>query len=109
MEYVYRHSIKPGKAVEYRDWLAKNHQIMKDHASEGWSYLGTWFDVRGFGSHDAESRWEIDDYSALGAGFGDEEMMTLLGEFFSEFVDHTHKPEAVLLKSASDVQIAAGS
>jgi hypothetical protein len=105
MEYVYRHSIKPGKAGEYRDWLQENEQAMNDHAAEGWSYLGTWFDVRGFGHHDAESRWEIDDYAALGAGFGDAEMVQLMGEFFSEFLDHTHKPQAVLLKSTAEVAI----
>lgn len=108
MEYVYRHSVRPGKAGEYRDWLQKNAQAIQDTASEGWTYLGTWFDLRGFGRHDAEARWQIDDYSALGAGFGNEEGLRLMGELFMEYIDHNHKPEAVLLKSVSEVVIAEG-
>ncbi len=103
LQWTYRFNVKPGKATSFRDWVLKNEQALRDHASPGWKYLGTWFSVRGFGSFDCEVRWEIESYGALGAGFGDEENQRLLNEFIGDFIDHTTRPEASLLRSASDV------
>lgn len=33
----------------------------------GWTYLGTWFDVMGFGQYDYESRWELNDHGSVNA------------------------------------------
>ena len=104
MQYVTRYQVALDKATTYREWLVENDQAMRDHAPEGWEYLGTWFTVRGFGSYTAESRWELSDYDALGAGFGDEVSRRLIGEWF-ELIDADRGMEATLLKSASEVDI----
>ncbi len=108
MQYVYRYSIKPGKVTEHLEWIRKNRQVFQDHAPEGWTYLGTWFTVQGFGPHDAESRWELEDYGSLGTGFGDEENQRLLAEFISEYQDDVNRPQVSLMKSMDEVSALAG-
>jgi hypothetical protein len=62
--------------------------------------------VRAFGQFDVETHWELDDYSALGAGFGDEAFQRLLGEWLG-FIDG--QVQSSLMKSAEDVDVLAGS
>ncbi len=68
----------------------------------------TWFTVRAFGSHDAEVRWDIDDYSALGAGWGDDTHLRLVQEFWA-FTDQSQGTQGALMKSAGDVITLPGS
>ena len=102
MQKIDRYHLKPQKAEAYREWLIKNDQAFRDHAPEGWTYLGTWFTVQGFGSYPVESRWEIDDYASLGSGFGDA-FQELMREW-SEYGDET-RHKSYLMKSATDVAI----
>jgi hypothetical protein len=62
MQYVFRYSIKPDRCGEYQQWLEANTNGGTQNA--GWTYLGTWFDLMGFGQYDYESRWEL---NALGS------------------------------------------
>jgi len=108
MQYIVRYDVVPGKAEAYRDWLVENEDEMREHQPAGWTYLGTWFTVLGFGSYQAESRWEVDDYAGLGAGFGDERLQELTRDSF-EFIDFGRPGETYLMKSATDVAIMDGS
>ncbi len=108
MQYVVRYDIVQGKAEQYRDWLLANEDAIRDHQPDGWSYLGTWFTVLGFGSYQAESRWEVDDYAGLGAGFGDDALQELTRESF-RFFDFGRPGETYLMKDATDVAIMEGS
>jgi hypothetical protein len=102
MQYINRYHVLPQKEVEFKAWLLENEPLLKEHAVEGWTYLGTWFTVMGFGYYACESRWEVDDYGALGAGWGDETNQRLMREWF-EFMDQSRGSEVYLMKSASDV------
>jgi hypothetical protein len=108
MEYVLRYDIKPDRATEFRAWITDNTANLAAHAAEGWTYRGTYFTVRGFGDYSNETRWEIDDYAALGAGFGDQDSVRLTQEWM-DFVDQTRPFQATLYKSASDVEILPGT
>jgi hypothetical protein len=105
LQYVFRYSVKPGMAGEFNQWLLDNHEGLRDHLPDGWHYLGTWFSVRGFGAHDCEVRYELDDYAAPGEGFGDEVSVGLLKEFFEKYQDSARPTEAYLLRAAGDVDI----
>jgi len=83
-------------------------QEIADNAPPGWKYLSTWLTVRGFGRSQCETRWELDDYSALGAGFGTERFQKL-GLEFRDFVDSAEGGETYLMKSASDIAIVKGA
>jgi hypothetical protein len=107
MQKIDRYNLKPEKAEAYRTWLLENDQDFKDHAPDGWSYLGTWFTVQGFGAYSVESRWEIDDYAALGNAFGDDTFQRLMQEW-SEFGDDVHAGETYLMKGADEVSIMEG-
>ena len=107
MQYVLRYDAKPGMSGAFRDWMRENEHDFKDHAAEGWHYLGTWFTVRVFGDSGVETRWEIDDYAALGSGFGDETAIRLANDWF-EFVDQSRPMRATLLKSAAEVDVLPG-
>ena len=104
MQYVTRYNLKPDKESEFRQWVLDNSSAIAENAPDGWSYLGTWFTVRLFGQYECESRWEIDDYAALGAGFGNEIMQRLWREWM-EFSDLSRDSEGCLMKSAEDVDI----
>jgi hypothetical protein len=106
MVYINRYNLKEGKNAEFHRWILENRDVLTEGSPEGWRYLGTLFTVRGLGQFDAETHWELDSYSALGAGFGDESFQRLLGEWLS-FVDG--QIEASLMKSAQDVEVLAGS
>jgi hypothetical protein len=108
MQYIARYDIAQGRAEEYRDWLAANEDAMREHQPDGWSYLGTWFTVLGFGSYQAESRWEVDEYAALGSGFGNATLQELTRDSF-QFFDFGRPGEVYLMKSATDVAIMEGS
>lgn len=108
MEYVLRYDVKPRSSTEFRQWLADNEENMARHAPEGWTYLGTWFTVRSFGDYTNETRWHIDDYSALGSGFGDSENVEMLQEWM-ELIDRNRPFQAVLYKDTSEVEILPGS
>ena len=66
--------------------MVENDADIRAHAAEGWEYLGTSMTVCGFGSYQAESRWEIGEYADLGSGFGNDVSQRLTGEFV-EYVD----------------------
>lgn len=106
LQYSYRYNIVPGKSGAYRDWVVANDRDLREHTPPGWTYLGTWFAVRGFGDFDCEARFEIDGYESLGAGFGDDEAQRLLRELFSEYIDWGTRPVATLSRAADDVSIA---
>ncbi len=108
LEYVYRFTLKSGKVGDFLEWLEENEGTFDEHGPAGWHYLGAWFVVRGFGGYDCEMRYQLDDYGALGSGFGDEENLRMLREFFSEYLDHNHRPEAVLLKTRDVLAVAEG-
>ena len=103
VQYIFRSQIKEDKSEEFRAWVLENHDLIAEHAPEGWTYLGTWFTVLRFGRYDAESRWELADYGALGAGFGDETMQRLLLGWWA-FLD-MNVAEAYLMKNAREVDI----
>ena len=108
MEYVLRYDVAPQRSTEFRDWLKANDNAFNDNAPDGWTYAGTWFTVRGFGEYTNETRWIIDDYAALGAGFGNEENVRLTGEWMS-FVDQTRPFQATLYTGATEVDILPGT
>jgi len=105
LEYVYRFSIDKGRQNEFIDWLRANEDDLKSHTRPGWTYVGTWLTVGGFGDYDGESRWSLESYGSLGEGWGDETAQRLLSEFF-ELVDHVHH-EANLLRSVATVSSPA--
>jgi len=107
LEYVYRYNLKVDMVEAYRDWVVANDTALRDHQPPGWAYLGTWFSVRSFGEFHCESRFQLDGYEALGAGFGDAETQRTSSEF-SEYVDWTNKPRAVVYRAAVDVVIPQG-
>ncbi|NNF69333.1 MAG: hypothetical protein HKN01_06145 [Acidimicrobiia bacterium] len=104
MQYITRYSLKDGVAVDFRDWVQKNGQELNEHAPEGWRYVGTFFTVMGFGKFEAETRWEVEDYSTFGGGFGDETFQRLFHEW-NEFINPNLPGETYLMKSAGDVAI----
>lgn len=108
MEYVLRYDIEPTKSVEFRTWLQNNEGVMHEHSPDGWTYLGTWFTVRSFGEYTTETRWQLDDYGALGAGFGDAENMRVMQEWMG-LIDQTRPFQAALYKSTDEVDILPGS
>ncbi len=107
MQYVERYNLKPNKAGAYREWLQQHEEMLTKEGPEGWKYLGTWFTVRGFGQHDCETRWELPDYSALGAGFGSEALQAAWAEIMDWF--ETAQYSATLMKSAAEVLIQKGA
>ena len=103
VQYIFRSRIKDDKSEEFRAWLLENDDLITEHAPEGWSYLGTWFTVMRFGRYDDETRWELADYGALSAGFGDDTFQRLLLEWWT-YTD-MNDAEAYLMKSATEVDI----
>ena len=101
LEYVYRFTIDRGKQNEFIEWLNTNEEKFKEHARPGWTYLGTWLTVGGFGEYDGESRWTLEGYASLGEGWGDEVAQQLLGDFFMT-TDNVHN-QANLLRSVATV------
>ena len=108
MQYVLRYDALPGKGGPLRDWIRDNEDGLRDTAAPGWHYAGTYFTVRNFGSYAVETRWDLDDYAALGAGFGDEVAVKLIQDWF-EFVDQSRPFEAQLLKDAGEVDVLPGT
>ena len=103
MQYVYRFNVMPRKAGALRDWLKQNDQLLREEQPEGWHYLGTWFTVRFFGKYNCEMRFELDDYDALGAGFGSDAFQRAFNEMFELVVPN--EQEAYLMKSSDEVSI----
>lgn len=106
MQVSYQFNIKEGRTSEFVQWVRDNEETMVDHAPDGWTYVGTWFTVQGFGDYDTEQRWEIEDYGSLGTGFGDEEFQRLIVES-ADFLQ-PHPQATTLMKSATDVTALAG-
>lgn len=104
LEYVFRFTVDRGRVNEFIDWVRANEDDLREHNRPGWSYLGTWFTVGGFGDYTGESRWSLESYDALGEGFGDETAQRLLSEFLA-ITDHVHR-EVTLLRAAGTVQTA---
>lgn len=102
LEWVYRFTVDRGKLNQFVDWLRANEDKLHEHTRPGWTYLGTWMTVGGFGRYSGESRWSLESYAALGEGWGDETAQALLTEFL-EMTDHVAH-EATLLRSAATVQ-----
>lgn len=109
MQVVYRFRIKPEKQEAYVQWLRDNEDNLRNHTRDGWAYLGTWFVLQNLGDYDAESRWELDDYSAFGSDFGDETAQRLINEFLSDFLDPGTPLVGTPLKSFDEVTTLPGS
>lgn len=107
MQYVMRFDVEPNRAGEFRTWLVEHDDTIRSSSREGWTYLGTWFTVQGFGAYQAEVRFEIDDYAALGADSSEDNEKVL--QQWMDFVDDRRPVDTSLMKSASDVIILAGS
>ena len=108
MQVVYRFRLVPHRVEEFVEWLEANQESLVSNPREGWTYLGTWFVLQNLGDYDAESRWELDDYSAFGAGFGGEETVRLITEYL-DFVDPATPMVGTPMKSLSDVRALPGS
>lgn len=104
MQLVMRYHVPFKKSPEFKGWLLENKKVLADNQLEGWTHLGTWFTVRFLGHFPYETRWEIDDYDALGAGWGNETLQNLMREWL-EFVDLDRDHETYLMKSAADISI----
>ena len=96
LEYVFRFSIPSGKQGEFIEWV---NDSFNEHNAEGWTYLGTWLTVVGLGLSDAETRWTLDDYAALGNWYGDEEGQRQVAKFLGEYVDHSQPRHYSLMRS----------
>lgn len=105
MQCVIRYDVEAKRSEEHRTWLLDNEKSISESDRPGWEYLGTWFTVQGFGSYQAEVRWEIDDYAALGAEMT-EQGLELFKKWIG-FVDQGRPTENTLMKSASDVIVVA--
>ena len=108
MQYVARYDLKPYKATEFIAWLEENEATYAENAMEGWTYLGTWGTVHQLGRFDFETRWELEEYASLGAGWGNETFQRLQLEWL-EFIDQTRDMETSLMKSVSVVSIMPGT
>ncbi len=108
MQYIQRGNLKLHKVGEFHEWLARNEALIKEHAPEGWTYLGTWFTVRGLGKFDCETRWELSDYAALGADWGNETFQDLIRQWV-EFIEPSVPGETCMMKSAADIRIFKGA
>ena len=107
MQYIQRFNLKHNRAGEYRELLKKYDQTLREGQPEGWTYLGTWFTVLGFGRYEVEVRFELRDYADLGAGFGSEALQKAYLEMMDMFTDEPW--ETYLMKSAEDVRIMEGT
>ncbi len=103
MEIIYHFNIKENRAGEYAEHIAKNEQTMREHSPDGWAYRGTFFTVQGLGKYDAQQRWEIEDYSKLGAGWGHDETWDRILVESMGFLDGNVRANVV--KSADEVGI----
>ena len=99
LEYVYRYTVEKGRQNEFMDWIRENQDRLREHACPGWGYLGTWVTVGGFGDYTAESRWSLESYESLGAGWGDE-IAQELGSQLMMMTENVHR-EATLLRSVA--------
>ncbi len=104
LEWVFRFTVDRGRLNEFVDWLRDNEDDLRAHTRPGWSYLGTWMTVGGFGKYSGESRWQLESYAALGEGWGDETAQRLLSEFL-DMIDNVAQ-EASLLRNVATVQTA---
>lgn len=103
MEIIYQYDIKEGKSTEYAEHVAKSEQTLRERAPKGWKYRGTFVTVQGLGDYDAQQRWELDDYSYLGAGWGHDEVWDRVLVQGMGFIDG--KVKANVVKSVDQVQI----
>jgi hypothetical protein len=108
MQYVLRYEIKSGKSNEFVEWLRQNEQTFAEHAPEGWEYAGTYLTVRSLGLSEVETRWNLEDYASLGAGWGDETELALTQQWYA-YVDTTRPMTGALFKSISDVSVLPGA
>ena len=104
LEWIYRFTVDRGKMNEFVQWVRDNEDNFREHTRPGWTYIGTWMTVGGFGKYSGESRWSLESYEALGSGWGDETSQRLLKEFL-EITDNVAN-EATLLRSVTTVQAA---
>jgi len=102
LEYVFRFTVDKGKQNEFIEWLRTNEDDLKEHTRPGWTYIGTWMTVGGFGEYDGESRWALESYESLGEGWGDEVAQRLLSEFLMS-TDNVQR-QVSLLRSVNTVQ-----
>ena len=103
MEIIYHYNIKEGKSTEYTEYVAKHEQTLRERAPEGWTYRGTFVTVQGLGDHDAQQRWELADYSSLGAGWGHDDVWDRVLVEGMGFIDG--QVRANVVKSADEVGI----
>lgn len=106
LEYVIRFSVEKGRQIEFMDWINANDERLREHSRPGWTYLGTWVTVGGFGAYTGETRWSLEGYESLGSDWGDEVAQQLGGEFMG-MIDTVHR-EANLLRSATTASSMPG-
>ena len=107
MEMSYRFRIKPGQHGAFVEWT-KKQEANPPQGPEGWAYLSTHVVVQGFGDFDAEVRWTVDDYAALGGGAGSAEFQEANAEFFGQFYDDRFPMRNALTKRADEVFVPEG-
>jgi hypothetical protein len=105
--YVTPYFLKPEKVVAFRDWLKSDgcKKLIKEYEKEtGTKYIGTFFQVLGFGEWDAEDWWEMKDYAAFDKIRESKVEDKLMDEVY-DFIDMTRYAPSRLYRSASDVKI----
>jgi len=105
--YVTPYFLKPEKAAAFRDWLAsaKAKKLIKAYEKEtDTKYVGTFFQVLGFGEYDAEDWWEMKNYAAFDRIRASKVQFELTDEIVP-FLDVTRYAPSRLYRSASDVLI----
>jgi hypothetical protein len=106
MQIIFRGKLKEKRANEYREWELKNRKAMQELAPPGWTYMGTYFTVFGFGKYDVESRWDLANYGALDSGRDYEnETWDKLNLEAIDFFEPTVPGETSLVRSAEGVKI----
>lgn len=103
MQIVFRSNVKDGRMTEYLEWVRENIDAVQEHAPDGWSYAGTYVTVYGFGSHEVENRWDVEDYANLAPGTSDEAWKKLVVESNDFFV--SGQMQTSLVKGVDDVVV----
>ena len=105
MLYIGSRNVKEGRMKELQAWVKDNEGLVQKHKPPGWTYLGTYAYVLGFGRHHIAWIWECDGYKDFESWREHEdETWNRLMEELSDFF--TNEPlEAVLLREIGDTKI----
>ncbi len=63
MLWIMNFNLKEYRSKEFQKFIEKNEKALAEHAPEGWTYMGTYFYVLGFGPYTAAQFWECSDYA----------------------------------------------